>query len=500
MLVRFGTARYARTVKWFAGEAQGVSLRELTRILKWLGIGLLALAVLAGALFLAALLVNAHDEPLAPEVRALLTPPANPYGAADNIYVALQGFAAPPAESVIAVGEARIEHYNRNIDAALRDPSAVSLEGLAAKDAHRLAFKGDVSFIRPLESSVWDEAPQHEQQIEALRHDNHELIERYLDLILLHGYYETARPSGLIPYPAAPNEVRRLFLAQLALQMRAPSHFERFLGLAELEGDIRLWRRVLVGEGTLLWKMLAIAFLQSDYLLLADLIADRAVELAPGEQYAESLVPLFDAGDFDLGRAFAAEFRVQIATLGSPGSEARSGAQGWLERAGSRLSDHFLKLNATQNLLASETLRWMAAAADPAKFFAATHSSAAWPIERGSMWPLPLSYNPLGKVLTAVVTQPYRHYPPRAWDEAALQRLVRLGYEIRQRRVAPANLGAFLRAQPQWCTHPADGRPFLWDAGTGELRVQTLSQHPPGWRFSIRIWQPPPLAPPAAPR
>ena len=33
-----------------------------------------------------------------------------------------------------------------------------------------------------------------------------------------------------------------------------------------------------------------------------------------------------------------------------------------------------------------------------------------------------------------------------------------------------------------------------------ELRVQTLSQHPPGWRFSIPIWQPPPLAPPAAPR
>jgi hypothetical protein len=467
---------------------------------KWVGIGLLALTGGAGVLFVATLVVNSHDETLTPELRALLTPPANPYGATDNIYVALLGLDAPPAESVTAAGEARIEHYNRNIDAALRDPSAVSLEGLAAKDAHRLAFKGDVSFIRPLESSVWDEAPLHEQQIEVLLQDNHELIERYLDLILLHGYYETARPSALMPYPVAPNEVRRLLLAQLALQMRARSRFQRQIGLAELEGDIHLWRRVLTGEGTLEWKMLAIAFLQSDYLLLADLVADPSIDLAPGEQYAESLVPLFDAGDFNLARGFAAEFRVQVATLRSPDSEARSGTQGWLERAGSRMSDHFLKLNATQNLLATETLRWMAAAADPAKFFAATRSSAAWPGEGGSMRLLPLSYNPLGKVLTAVVTQPYRHYPPRAWDEAALQRLVRLGYEIRQRRVAPANLGAFLRAQPQWSTHPADGRPFLWDAGAGELRVQTLSQHPPGWRFSIRIWQPPPLAPPAAPR
>jgi hypothetical protein len=474
--------------------------RALKQTVKWLGIGLLALTVLAGALFLAALVVNAHDETLAPEVRTLLTPAPNPYGDQDNIYVALQGFDAPPAESVIAAGEARIERYNRNLEAALRDPLAVSTAGLATRDAHRLAFQGDVAFIRPLESSVWTEASEHEQQIEVLLQDNHELIERYLDLIMLRGYYETARPSALVPYPAAPNEVHRLFLAQLALQMRAQSHFQAQLGLAELEGDIRLWRRVLIGEGTLLWKMLAIAFLQSDYLLLADLIADPGIDLAPREQYAEALVPLFDAADFDLGKAFAAEFRIQVATLGSPDTEVRRGGRGWLERAGSRMSDHFLKLNATENLLAAETRHWMAAAADPTKFYAATHSSAGSPIEGGGIWLLPLSYNPLGKVLTTIATQPYRRYPPRAWDQEALQRLVRLGYEIRQHQVAPADMAAFLQAQPRWSTHQADGRPFLWDAATRELRVQTLSQHPPGWRFSIPIWQPPPLAPPAAPR
>ena len=461
-------------------------MQVLRRTLNWLGFTILALLSLACLLLLAALLVNAHDEPLAPQVRALLTPPANPYGTADNIYVALQGFDAPPAESVIAAGEARIQHYDRSID--------------TAQEAHRLAFRGDVSFIRPLESSLWNEAPQHEREIATLLADNHELIERYLDLILLRGYYETARPSALAPHPAAPNEVHRLFLAQLALQMRAHSHFQRQLGLAELEVDIRLWRRVLTGEGTLLWKMLAIAFLQSDYLLLADLVADPRVELAPDEQYAESLVPLFDAGDFDIGGAFAAEFRVQVATLRSPDTEARHGAQGWLGRAGSRLADHFLKLNATENLLAAETGRWMTAAADPAKFYRLNPVAAGRSNEQPRVWLLPLSYNPLGKLLAAIVTQPYRYYPPRAWDEEALQRLVRLGYEIRQHRVAPTDLVAFLRAHPQWSTHSADGRPFLWDAATGEVRVQTLSQHPPGWRFSIRIWQPPPLAPPAAPR
>ena len=97
----------------------------------------------------------------------MLRQPTNPYAAADNIYVALQGFDAPLAESVIAAGEARIEQYNRSLDAALRDPSQANLDSLTLKDAYRLRFKGDITFIRPLESSVWNEAPQHEPQIEA---------------------------------------------------------------------------------------------------------------------------------------------------------------------------------------------------------------------------------------------------------------------------------------------------------------------------------------------
>src|SRR5215472_15897397 len=136
--------------------------------MKWLGIGLLALTALACLLFLGALLVNARDEALSPAVGALLTPPPNPYGTADNIYVALQGFDAPPAESVIAAGEARIEHYNRSMDAALPDSAAASAEGLAPQEAHRLTFRGDVSFIRPLESSVWNETPKYKKKTETL--------------------------------------------------------------------------------------------------------------------------------------------------------------------------------------------------------------------------------------------------------------------------------------------------------------------------------------------
>jgi hypothetical protein len=462
---------------------------EAARVLslRWLPAGLLALAGLAGVLLGAALLVNAHDEALTAAARALLAAPANRYAPADNIYVALQGFDAPPAESMVAVGEARIEHYNRSSDAPGRNPSGAPADAAQHVEARRLGFQGDISFIRPLESSVWDEAPQHEAQISALLADNHELMDRYLDLLLLPGYYETAHPGALAPAPAAPHEVRRLFLAQLALQMRAAHPFQRQLGLAELEADILLWRRVLTGEGTLRWKMLAIACLQSDYLLLADLIADPAVALAPGESYAAALVPLFDAADFDLGPGFAAEFRIQVATLRAPEAASSREAARWSGSIAGRAADYFLKPNATANLLAQDTLAWMAAAADPGKFH---DMSRASPVASGrTVALLPLAYNPLGRALASELTQPYRHYPPRAWDQAALQRLVRLSYEIRQQRVAAAAVPAFLAAHPQWATHPANGAAFIWDAPGGELRLQTVAQHPPAWRFSIRIWQ-----------
>jgi hypothetical protein len=96
-------------------------------------------------------------------------------------------------------------------------------------------------------------------------------------------------------------------------------------------------------------------------------------------------------------------------------------------------------------------------------------------------------------------------YPLRAWDVAALQRLVRAGYEIRRRQTPKADIAGFLSQHPEWATHPGDGRPFVWDPDALELRVQTIGEQPAGRRFSIRVWQPAApaadrLAPPAPPR
>jgi hypothetical protein len=452
---------------------------------------ILGVCGLACLLFVAAFVINLRDEGLAPQTRALLTPPSNPYKPEDNISFALAGLNAPIGATMIAAGEARLEAHNQRVDAYRRQPSPQLLEGFAheSEEPERLVFKGDVGFIDPLNSSVWAAALEHREEVDKLLADNRELYERYLELPDLHGYYETARASVMPAYFNATNQVRRLFLAVVALRLRSGIPSEQQQGLSDLERDVRLWQTVLRGEGALVRSMLSAAFLQQDYLLLADMIADGKFPLPRATDDADAIAPVFDLRDWDLGTALAAEFRVMASSLREDTAADRSNnSAGWVARSNERFGDHFLKLNATLNLAARETERRMLAAADPAVLFRMRNERSVL-LEGQGMWTLWLSYNPVGKVLVALSQSVFDNYPLRAWDAAALQRLVRLSYEIRRQRIAPDAIPVFMKQHPEWSTHPADGHPFLWDPQKGELRIQPVAEHPPGRRFWVAIWR-----------
>ena len=467
------------------------------RILRWVGLVTGSLALIALLLFAVIFAINWRDEPLTPQARALLAPPPNPLKPDDNIYLAMAGFTAPSGASVIGTGQARIEHYNEHLDAVLHDPSAQAIDSLTLKDPRALAFQGEANFVQPLSGSLWEEVPAHRAQIEALSAQNGELYERYLALDRLSGYYETARPSWLAPHIFVPTGVRYLFLENTVLRLRTGSVREQRVALDELIADIGLWRRVLTGEGPLISKMLALAYLESDYLVLADMIADphSAVPLGPDD--AGTAAPLFALRDFDLGAAFAAEFRLEAAileqtdylyTIGWSPEPARTGVPRSLsDRLGNEISSHFLKLNATVNLFAQQAQRLMAVTPGPG--VAAEDRKLA--DSSLSAWSLVGAYNPIGKLLAGMAAPAGVTYPLRAWDAAALQRLVRAGYEIRRQRIAPTDIAAFLSQHPEWSTHPGDGRPFIWLPESGEIHVQTIGEQPQGRRFFIRVWRAP---------
>ncbi|HUJ52194.1 MAG TPA: hypothetical protein VLX08_01445, partial [Steroidobacteraceae bacterium] len=137
----------------------------LGRIFKWGGIVAAGLLLVPLLLYAVAWLVNSRpDEPLTSLTQALLRGRSERCAPEDNIYLAIEGFDAPSGESVIAAGQARIEHYNQRIDAVLQDPSPANVARLRAPDAQRLVFSGDIGFLHPLDGSVWDEAALHRDE------------------------------------------------------------------------------------------------------------------------------------------------------------------------------------------------------------------------------------------------------------------------------------------------------------------------------------------------
>jgi len=98
-------------------------------------------------------------------------------------------------------------------------------------------------------------------------------------------------------------------------------------------------------------------------------------------------------------------------------------------------------------------------------------------------------YNPIGKILVAIGAPAYENYIFRPYDAAALQRLVRLSFEIRRQRIAPSEITSFMKLHPEWSTHPADGQSFVWKQAPDEIAIQTVAQQPADRRFSAQIWR-----------
>jgi hypothetical protein len=456
----------------------------IRRTLEWIGIAVGALVLLALVLFGVAYVINSHDEALTTQAQALLLQPPNPYSAEENIYLTLVGFDAPSGQSPTAVGRSRIEHFNQNLDRALRGPPLEMPDILNPEDPRRLEFKGDFDFTRPFDS-YWSGVPPHRQTVERLLTDNRELYERYRALLRQRGYFATARPSPLAPMSFVPGRVRTLFLADVVLRMRSDDPQRQREGLADLESDVQLWRAVLTGEGPLISHALANAYLHWDELVLADMIADPHAPIPTGAADADAVAPLFALADWDLSGAYREEFRFRDAVLRQArfASEAPRPLpeQGTIDRWLDRIGNHFLKLNATENLLAAQAWQLMRAAAP----------GAARGLPVVPPWTLRMVYNPIGNVLAWLGVRGQADYRARAWDGAAYQRLVRLSYEIRRQRIGPAGIPAFMRAHPEWSTHPDDGRPFLWDEKEETLRVQNLSGPRPGTSFLVHVWMEP---------
>jgi len=465
------------------------ALRVLRRIAMW---GALALFSLVLGVFA----INAFDERPSPQALTLLHAPENHYRPNENLYVSLAGFDAATSQSVIYAGQARIAHYNEKVDTLLRDP-LLGFDTVTGSDPKRLKFEGSIDFCHPREASFWGCIHVNGPQIERLIDHNKELYQRYLALFDLPGYYETARPSPAAPIFTVPSEVRNLFLASVSLRMQSGDDLKMHAALKALRQDIDIWHRILTGEGTLISKMLAVSYLQTDYLILTDMIADPRTAIP---QNMDEYLPQFDLSDWNIGNAFAAEFRLhafiyrQTQVLADnhwqPPDNVGSRAWRLWNRLLGPIEGHFFKIHATENLDAKVMNELAAfAALGPSTF--ATDQARLKILEQtnSDVASVRTIYNPIGKILVAIAAPAYENYIYRPYDAAALQLLSRLSLEIRRQRIAPSEIAGFMRIHPEWSTHPADGRSFVWKQTTGEIAIQPVARQPADRRFSAQIWR-----------
>lgn len=465
-------------------------LRVLRKTIVW---GVLTLI----CLFLAALAINAVDEQLGPEALTMLQPPKNTLRPEENIYFAMVGFDAPSGQSVVTEGGAKIDHYNGQVDAMLHDPF-LELQDYTSKNPAALEFTGSTDLGMPREPSFWAATRANGPKIVQLINQNRELYERYTALHEMTGYFETARPSVLAPFATVSSEVRTLFLANASFELQQGSESQKRSALEGLRQDIDLWRRVLIGDGGPISKMVAVSYLQTDYLILSNLIADPSTSIPPS---IEEILPPSDLGDWNIGSVFAAEFRVQVFILKQTQEVSRSGWQppdtSGVQRSLNTalwgpVGRQFFKITATENLSA-RLMHELAksAAMTPATFAAQRARYRRIESENTDFLRLGMVYNPIGKILMGIAAPAYEDYALRPYDAAALERLVRLSFEIRRQQIVPAAIPAFMAQHSEWSTHPADGRSFTWNAKAAQIAIHPVAKQPVDRRFSVRIWQKP---------
>jgi hypothetical protein len=464
-------------------------LAKIARIMAKIAGGSIAFVIL---IILAFALLNSFDARLSEQTQVLLAAPPNPYPSEQNLYLAIAGLEGAGQQSVTEMGEERIGAYNQVFDSIFLDPKKVA--AVSSKwDSTKLAFSGKVPVASLRTASIWTDVKSQRSEIAALLASNQELYRRYLSLHRLRGYFETARPSSSAPAVYVSQPLRLLFLSDVASRLQSDKLQQQREALDDIRQDLQMWRTVSKGNGNLLSKMVAVASLHADFILIADCITGPAIDIEPLNEALNSLLLPFDLQDYRIGNAFASEFRSTAAllkaiTVANDDAGTPATSSSWRQKAWNAFQAHFFKINATLNLSAALAAQWSALAdSKPSVFYQNRDSYREW-LKLNEPHLSPASfYNPVGKILVRIAVAQVDQYPLRVYDVAAYQRLVYLAFQLTRQHIATPEVASYLLAHPEWSTHPLDGTPFSWNAQTRELAVNTLGENAQGRRFSVTL-------------
>jgi hypothetical protein len=461
--------------------------RRIWKLLRWPVFAIAALLLIAVAF-------NAVDEDVAPLTTQMLTRPANSLADSENLHVLLAGLDAPAGHSMFEQGIANTRAINEAVQNASHSsdvPFGVGKTPESTRYAIDLGFEP----WRLLEDSLWDRIKRGELDVATLTTKYAEALTRYRQLHSATGYHELI--SVLAPFLTyhPDTRLRHLYLAQVAYELQSGQADRQQAALEDLSRDFSTWLRMLRGEGPLITKMLAVAYLHTDLLLLGDAAADPAVSIeAPGTG-AREMLELVPIEDWQIASAWRYELQFQAESVRwlsvNPADFLRDltvdGSTAF-QRAQSRAASYFYLPNQTLNISAKrfdELTRITSGPVDSLDEQLSSFNERAGKLSGVAV--LGRIRNPIGKMLLDISTPAYSSYVLRSFDAAAYQRAVRLAYELRRTGTDSEGVERFLQSHPEWSSHPADNKPFTLNDTRTAIVVRPLGNTGRQRRFDARL-------------
>lgn len=447
-------------------------MRYLDKFLKWLGFAML----LAPFIWYAAC---QFDEALDPAVQAVLNAePPEPEG--ENGYYALVGMHAPAeVKDTHAYGRDLIMQFRQALaaDPEMSEPYKLPKQALD--------FRGENALLcAPRKSACLPNAARTSAALDRALADNKLLLERYRALYRDTHFVETLPPHRAAPIPDYPYKAHELLLAAIA---RDAANGRTLPALQALAADTNYWRMVLANARTLITKMVAVARIDGNYRLLAEIIAAKPLLPADIERVQMLLVPLSPA-ERNMIEPMRWEFRISGDYAQLIKNSIREGIYGEdnskktpLRAALVWLAEPLAQENATRNLVYRNHMAVAALATAPTREFDARRDALAEQHAVKIDWRY--LYNPLGKFMFQIGEPLWQPYIARLHDLDGYIHLIRLQLAVTQAKMAPSEVPGFLRESGSLAADPYTGRPMTWDSD-----AKTLSFKARGARSKEAAW------------
>ena len=404
------------------------------------------------------LAVNAVDEELRPEARALFRPPPAVF-ATDSGWALLAGFHAPVGQEPRRYAE------------SLRKAAATRKARAQVPRTH-----DELEVSAPDELLCWPEArdctlafAQRPESIADLAADNAVLMKRYDELLASGQLFDVT--EALDYYAPIPffNVAMRTQLVRMSQVGAAVSTGRIEPALAWLEKDAAFFRRWLDEAGSILTKMLALRGLSRD-LLVAGQVARSGRELTAAQWDAlERIVAPLTPTQRAMGPVIRTEGRLHAGILDQMLADPRATSRvldspPWM----ATILSATMRRDATLNFSFPLFDAWMRLDAVPTDQLAAAIARTEDEVRRHARVDWAWAYNPTGKAVAVEASPPLTEYFYRLRDLAALASTVRCVVALTRGAVALDSARAFVASSPA-CRDPYEGRPLAWDRERVEL-------------------------------